>query len=148
MKKLVALLMMVVATSTFAMASDDHPVKPEELPKEVKTFLNKHFADQKISLAKMEKELWGKEYKVYLVGGSKIEFGKNNQWKEIDCEYSEVPASVIPQQIKDYVKSNFPERKITQIEKKDSRKVSYEIELDNSVEIKFNKEFTVVDIDY
>lgn len=146
MKKVLALIMMIALTSVVVSAGEDRPINPEQLPKEIKTFLKEHFPEQEISFAKVEKELLSTEYKVYLVGGNKIEFAKNNEWKEIDCEFTEVPTTLIPEQIKAYVNKNFSGQKITQIEKK--KKGGYEIELDNSVDIEFNKAFAVIDIDY
>lgn len=148
MKKLLALLMVVTLTSAFVKASDDHPIAPEQLPNSVKLFLAEHFPNEEIALAKMEKEFWGREYKVYLVGGAKIEFGKNNEWKEVDCEFSEIPYKIIPQKIREFIMGNYPEQKIIQIEKKDKKSKMYEVELGNSVEIVFDYKFNVVDIDY
>lgn len=143
---LVVVLFMCCGTS-FVLAGEDRPINPEQLPQTIKVFLDQYFPGEKIALAKMEKELFGTEYKVYLVGGSKIEFGKDKEWKEVDCEFSEVPSALIPQKIKEFVNTNYPDQKVIQIEKKNKRKVKYEVELSNSIEIEFDGHYNVVDID-
>ncbi len=130
-----------------ANAGEDRGIPPEQLPQEIKVFLNTHFKNEKIALAAMEKDLWTVEYKVYLVGGTKIEFGKDNEWKEVDSEYSEVPSSIVPSKIKQFIKANYPNQKIIELKKSSNRKKKYEVELDNSIEIEFDKDFNVIDID-
>ena len=58
--------------------------------------------------------------------------------KKIDCERNAVPDAVVPQQIKDYAAKNYADKKIVKIE---CNSYGYEIELDNGVEIKFDKDF-------
>lgn len=148
MKRIFALfVVMTVLCVTVVQAGEDRGIPPEQLPQEIKVFLSAHFSNEKIALVKMEKEFWSTEYKVYLVGGTKIEFGKDNEWKEIDCEYGEVPTSIIPPKIQHFVKANYPNQKIIQLKKNGKRKKKYEIELDNSMEIEFDNDFNVVDID-
>jgi hypothetical protein len=45
------------------------------------------------------------------VNGAKVEFTKNGEWKDVECKYGEVPAAIVPQQIRDYVAKNYPDRK-------------------------------------
>ena len=63
----------------------------------------------------------------------------------MERRYAAVPASVVPTQISDYVaKSSFPNQYIKKIERD---AYTWEIELSNGIEIKFDKEFRVIDID-
>lgn len=55
------------------------------------------------------------------VNGSKVEFAKDGAWKEVDCKYGEVPAAIVPQQIRDYVAKNFAGRKIVSIDRDQAR---------------------------
>ena len=68
----------------------------------------------------------------------------NGDWKEIQCKTTLVPEALIPAPILDYVKTNYPEAGITEIE---CKKRGYEISLTNRLEIEFNKQFVVIDID-
>ncbi len=92
----------------------------------------------------MEKELWDKKYDVVFTNGEKIEFDKNGEWKEIDCKFSAVPDILVPQQIQDHIKKQFPQNKIIQIEK-DSK--GYEIKLNNKLELKYTPTFQLKEID-
>ena len=79
---------------------------------------------------------------------TKIEFRRNNEWKKVDCEHSTtftaVPATLVPEQITAYVTTNFPNTIIKKLEKNFR---SWEIELNNGLELKFNSNFKVMEID-
>ena len=84
------------------------------------------------------------DYKVVFVNGAKVEFAKNGEWKDVECKYGEVPAAIVPQQIRDYVTKNYPKNKIVAIDR-DRR--DYEVELDNGLDLKFDLKFRLIDID-
>ena len=69
---------------------------------------------------------------------------KAQEFIQKHCKYSEVPSAIVPKQIIEYVKKQHPQAKILQIER-NSR--GYEVELNNKLEIKFNLNFQVVEID-
>lgn len=144
MKKLTIMLVCLFALQGLAKADNDQPIEVNQLPKKSLDFLKQHFADISVSYAKIEKELLDKQYDVVLTGGQKIEFDKNGEWTNVDCKHTVVPAAIIPQQIKEYVKKKFPEQKIIQIER---NKKTYEIELNNKLEVKFDQKFNVIEID-
>ena len=79
---------------------------------------------------------------------TKIEFRLNNEWKKVDCEHSTtftaVPATIVPEQITAYVNTSFPGAIIKKLEKKYR---GWEIELNNGLELKFNNNFKVMEID-
>ena len=84
-------------------------------------------------------------YKVKLSDQTKLKFNHSFEWIEVDCEHSTiygiVPASIVPEQITDYVTTNFPNNHIDQIEKEN---YGWEIELNNDHEIKFDHDFNVI----
>lgn len=88
------------------------------------------------------------EIDVVLNDYTKIEFRLNNEWKQVDCEhatkFTSVPATLVPEAITSYVNTNFPGILIKKLEKKI---VGWEIELSNELEIKFNNNFKVLEID-
>ena len=85
---------------------------------------------------------------VVLSDYTKIEFRLNNEWKKVDCEhsteYTNVPAELVPEQITAYVTANFPNAIIKKLEKKFR---GWEIELNNGLELKFNSNFRLMEID-
>jgi len=127
-----------------AWADNDKPIKVEQMPQRAQQFIKKHFSGSSIALAKMESDFLSKSYDVIFTNGNKAEFDKKGEWKEIDCKYSQVPSAIIPAAIQNYVKKQYPNTKILKIEK-DNR--SYEVKLSNGWEVKFDKNFNVIDID-
>lgn len=141
MKKLMMILAgtALMVTSAPAFAGNDRPIAVGELPATAQQFIKAHFAGVEVSLSKVDEELFDKDYKVVFVNGAKVEFTKNGE-----CKYGEVPAAIVPQQIRDYVAKNYPDRKITAIDR-DRR--DYEVELDNGLDLKFDLKFRLIDID-
>ena len=144
MKKLALLLACILAFNLAALANDDKPIKVEQLPQTSQQFIKKHFAGKGIALAKVESGIIEKSYDVIFTNGDKLEFDRKGLWTDIDCKYSEVPASVVPKQIADYVKQNHKDVKIIKIERERNR---HDVDLSNGWELTFDKNFNVVDID-
>ena len=119
MKKFTILLasLAVMASSVPAFAGKDRIITVGELPAVAQQFVQTHFKAVEVSYAKVDEELFDKDYKVVFVNGSKVEFAKDGAWKEVDCKYGEVPAAIVPQQIRDYVAKNFAGRKIVSIDR-------------------------------
>lgn len=143
-KKTLMALVCLVAFQTAAMADNDKPVNVNQLPATAQQVIKGSFAGKKVALAKVESGLIDKSYDVIFTTGEKIEFDRSGNWTEIDCKRSEVPATLVPTQIKNYVNTNYSGNKILKIEKDRNE---YEINLSNGVEVKFNKNFMVIDID-
>ena len=55
-----------------------------------------------------------------------------------------LPAAIVPQQIRDYVAKNFAGRKIVSI---DRDKRDWEVKLDNGLDLKFDLQFRLIEID-
>ena len=112
---------------------------------EINTFVSTYFPLTSIQYARQD----GNEIEVKLVDKTKIEFYLNFDWKQIDCEkglvYVSVPTELVPAQITAYVNANFPGKAIETIEKKGNR--GWEIELSNGLEIRFDSNFNVTEID-
>lgn len=146
MKKFAILLLcMTVGFVSTMKADNDKPISFEQLPAQSKELIKKHFANQSIALVKLERDFFEKKYEVILTNGNKVEFDSKGAWKEIDCKYREVPPDLIPKQITDFVKKNYPDLKITKIEKKSRNR--HEVELINDLELEFDANFNLIDID-
>lgn len=144
MKKLAILLVCVFAVSTVAMADNDKPIQIGQLPTAAQTFITKHFKGNKVALAKQETELFDKSYDVIFTNGEKIEFDRSGEWTEVSCKINGVPAAIIPQAIKAYVESNYPDARIMKIER---NRHEIEVQLSNRWEITFDNQMRVIDID-
>lgn len=144
MKRIITFVTCLIAFVGISKADDDRPITIEQLPQKAQTFIQKHFPKKEISLAKMEKDFWNKKYKIVFVNGDKVEFNNNGDWKEVDCNFSEVPMEIIPAPIRENIALKYPKAKILKIER-DSHE--YEIKLNNRLELKYNTEFQLIDID-
>ena len=129
MKQIILLFACLFALQGLAKADDDRAITVDQLPQKAQEFIQKYFPKNEISLAKMEKDFWEK---------------KDGSWEKVDCKYSTVPTGIVPQAIKDYVSKHYPEAKILKIER-DSK--TYEVKLNNQLELEFNKAFQLIDID-
>lgn len=144
MKKLLLLFVCLFTIQSVVKADDDKPVKIEQLPQLAQQFIKTHFGDSKVAIAKMETDWFDKSYDIIFTDGNKLEFDKQGNWKEVNCKYSAVPASVMPEQIQKYVTENYPGAQVLKIER-DKR--DYEVKLSNKWELKFDLQFNLIDID-
>ena len=112
---------------------------------EINTFVETYFSQTSIHQVRAEND----EIDVKLADRTEIDFYLNYDWKSIDCEdsqiYGIVPAELVPTQITDYVTANYPNNHIDKIEKKHNG--GWEIELNNGIEIEFDSNFNVIEID-
>lgn len=150
MKKITATLLAIVATAATAFAaslyaiSEDRPISYDELPAEAKTFIENYFANDEVSHIIFDRDVISVDYNVTLTSGTKLEFNSRGEWKEVDTRNSIVPNAIIPQAIAEYVKKNYPNREITEI-KRDHTYI--EVTLKGGLELTFNKNYKVVDVD-
>lgn len=129
---------------TMVMADNDKPIQVNQLPAKAQTFISTHFKNHKVAMAKEESGVFYKSYDVVFTNGEEVEFDKAGDWKEVKCRQSEVPAAIVPEAIRNYVKTNYPNTRILQIE---LDKKEYEIRLSNRMEITFDSQMRVIDID-
>ena len=146
MKKKARILLLFCAlfVQVTAFADIERPVTFGQLPVAAQQTIKKHFANHKIALAKMEYEVFGKTYDVIFTNGDKIELDSKGQWIDIHCEFSQVPNALIPAPIATYVKNNYPQTVVINIER--DRRV-YDVDLSNGLELTFTKSFKLIDID-
>ncbi|TGX83547.1 hypothetical protein E5358_02565 [Palleniella muris] len=145
MKKLALILTCLLTVFTVvAFAGNDKVITVKQLPNNAQLFLKSHFNANKVALVKMENKIITKDYEVTFVNGNKIDFDSNGNWEEIDCKATVVPKKVVPVKIYNYVKSNYPKEKIVKIER--DRK-GYAIKLSNRMELDFNNNFQLTEID-
>ena len=145
MKKILfALVAIFTLGISNAAADNDKLINKSELPAQAQQFIDAHFANVKLTYAKLERDFFERSYEVVLADGTKIEFASNGSWRDVDCRYEEVPAAIIPQAIKEYVNNNYPGEKILKIE---HDRGYYELKLSNRYALTFNKDYKIVDID-
>jgi len=138
-----AIIALIFGTST-AYADNDRPINVSQLPQKSQQFIKQHFSNEKVAYAKKERDLLKTKYEVVFTCGSKIEFSKDGEWKEVDCKYAKVPDAIIPPRIMEFVTTNYEGVSITEIDR-DRR--DYEIKLSNGLELTFDLKFNLIEID-
>lgn len=145
MKKILVFIAAVFTFGVFsANADNDRVINKDKLPAVSQQFINTYFGNNKISFVKEERDFLDKSYEVVFTDGTKLEFSRNGEWKDVDCRYSEVPSAVVPEAIRNYVANNYAGEKILQI---DHERNEYEVRLSNRLELTFDKNFNIIDID-
>lgn len=150
MKKITAIILTVVATATTALAAtaividNDTPITFNELPEAAKEFVHKHFGKEQVSHVTLDNDIINKEYTLVFASGTKLEFNGDGDWKEVDCRYTEMPQGLVPEQIENYIKNNYPNSKIREIKREHG---GWEVKITGGWELTFNRDFKLVDID-
>ena len=126
MKKILSILVLAIAAVQFAFAGDIITKDAMKLPLPARNI-------------KIENEiLQTKKYDVLLTNATEIDFDNRGNWIEVDCKKAAVPATIVPDFVKEYMKANgYHSEFVTQIER--DRK-GYEVELNTDLSLKFTKD--------
>lgn len=143
-KSLIVSTALLFLSAVSVRADHDRPVQFNQLPVAAQEFVKTYFADEKVSFAKEERDFMEVRYEVMFTNSIKIEFYKDGQWKEIDCKYSVLPAGIVPEQIVNYVSNNFQGVQIHSIDR-DRRDI--EVSLTNGLELTFDLNYNLIDMD-
>ncbi|MBR3757605.1 MAG: PepSY-like domain-containing protein [Bacteroidaceae bacterium] len=136
MKKLLGLIVCMLLTVSAMCARDRVSRDVNLLPTEARELIKNHFAEASISYLKVDKNLFRVEgYDVRLTDGTELDFNSKGQWTEIEAEKNAVPASLIPDVIKKYMKQNYNGQRVKKI--KHNRR-GYELKLSNGLEVEFD----------
>ena len=145
MKKIFLTAALLLAGITVTLAGNDRPITVDKLPAAAQNFLKSYFSDLTVAYAVEDPKFAGSEYEVTYTDRTEVEFDTKGEWTSVERKYTAVPAAIVPKQNTDYVgKSNFPSQEIRKIER---NAYTWEIELTNGLEIKFDRNFRVIDID-
>ena len=145
MKKWTFVFISMFIMNVSVWAGNDKPIQVTGLPKMAQSFIKNHFADQSVAVAKMETEFMDRSYDVIFANGDKVEFDKKGKWTKVDCKHGQVPQGIIPMPIQKYIAKNYPDAKVIKIELTDRK--GYEVDLNNGLDIEFDKRMNVKDID-
>ena len=136
MKKLILILLAALPFWSCE-SSNIKPIEFSSLPSKAQSFVKQHFADKTITMVFCDDELFDTDYEVRFDDGSSVEFDDKGEWTSVEVKTAGgVPEAVIPQNIRTFVASSHPTCYIVDINK-DRRE--YEVELNNGVDIVFDK---------
>ena len=144
MKKMIFALVCIFALATKVSADNYKPIAQDQLPQKAQSFLLFYFPKAEISLARKETEFMELNYGIIFTDGSKVEFDHKGNWAEVDCIPNPLPEGIVPAAINKVVKDRYPTARVMKIER-DNR--GYEVVLNNRVELTFNKDMQLIDID-
>lgn len=145
MKRIFVSAALLFAGITASFAGDrERPITLDKLPAAAQEFLAANFKDLTLAYAVEDPKFIGSEYEVVYTDRTEVDFESNGEWSSVERKYAAVPAAIVPAQIADYVKKNFAGESIRKI---DRNKYTWEVELSNGLEIKFDRKFQVVEID-
>ena len=106
--------------------------------------MQKYFNVSDIAYIEREREGVHHEYKVYLKNAVEIEFDYQGNFKSIDCQITSVPEGIVPELIRSFVQTHYPDHLIVEYA------VGYRyltVELGNGMELIFDLEGHFVRVD-
>jgi hypothetical protein len=135
----VIVLSLIICHLTFGISACAN----QDTPPTAQAFIKKYFPHSSIVLVETDSDDEDTGYSVWLNDGSKIDFDLQGNWKRVARKKSGVPAILIPQDITQYVKTNYPEEVIFKLSKKP---YGYKIELSNDMDLRFNSQCQFMEV--
>lgn len=127
----------------------DEDIAPGDLPEKIRNFITTHFAGTTIEEAERENN---GHFEVELSNDVKLIFdadgnflGRADDEDNDDKDDDDIAVSELPQVIKDYIAENYPDNTIIEAEREDDD--SFEVTLNNGMELKFDAEGNFVSVD-
>ena len=111
-------------------------MQASEYPSEITSYVSTHFPNNSILQIVKDSEGMTKKYEVLLSENIRLEFDNKKEITDIDGN-KQLPNSVIPEKILQYVMANYPNNVITDWELENKRQ---QIGLDNGLDLEFNLE--------
>lgn len=142
MKKYFSVVLM--ALCSLAACAKEQVITFDQVPEPAKAIVAAHFDASQIAYVTLDKDLLDVEYEVKFNDGRSLEFNKAGELTKVDCKQTEVPAALIPELVRQYVKANFPNAFITEWGKDDRR---WKAELSNGLDLEFNSKYEFLRID-
>lgn len=144
MKKILALCVALATLVGTAHADEKRAIDIGQLPAAGQEFLKTYFDGHTVAFVAEEGLLWGKEYEVRFTDGTQVEFDEKGAWKEVRVRAGAVPDALVPQDVAGLVGRDYPQVAIRGIERD---RQGWEVRLSNGLELEFDRQMRLVDID-
>ncbi len=141
MKKQILLICLVLAS---IYGKGQHAIIPlEQLPEYSQYFLSQHFPMIKVSNVMIDT---GRDttYTAIVGNEAEVEFDKFGYWTDVEMRSNDVPHTIVPDPITNYVLNNHANQRIVKIERDETK---YLVLLSNGMELKFNGLYQLYEID-
>lgn len=142
MKKYFSVVLIVLCSLTAC--ANEQVIPFDQVPEPAKAIVAAHFDASQIAYVTLDKGLLDTEYDIKFNDGRSLEFNKAGELLKADCKQTEVPAALIPEAVRAYVKAHFPNVFITEWSKDDRR---WKAELNSGLDLEFNSKYEFVRID-
>ena len=120
---------------------DEKQIGFDRLPSAAQAFIMQYFPDEEVSYAEMDRDDGRRDYSVHLSDGTEIDFDENGNWTNVDCNYSVLPAGLLPAKAMEEISSRHPEAKPYKVEKE---RMGYEVSLTDGWELVFDASWNYV----
>jgi len=143
-KKLIKNSLMATALAFTLTSCDNEEVIPStDLPSEITSYISTHFPNNSIVQVIKDRDGLTKTYDILLSESISLEFNRKKEIIDIDG-VAQLPNSVIPEKILQYVTTNYPTNFITDWELDDKNQ---QVQLDNGLDLEFkmNGDFLRID---
>ena len=134
----------LIALCSLTACANEQVIPFDQVPEPAKAIVAAHFDASQIAYVTLDKGLLDAEYDVKFNDGRSLEFNKAGELLKVDCKQTEVPAALIPEVVRAYVKANFPNAFITEWSKDDRR---WKADLNSGLELEFNSKYEFIRID-
>ena len=135
MKKITLIALLISVFALGACARGKQPVAFENVPQVVQTEMQKTYAPNQIQYITFQKELGRKIYTFVLGEGTKVKYDHKGILRKVDNKGG-INETLVPEVIMEYVRKTFLNATITEYKYERS---CQEVELNNSIELVFNK---------
>ena len=132
-----------LAAFVLALSADDRPMAYEKLPALAKEYIQTNFPGEKTTMVTKDDDLIFADYTVMLSNGIRLEFEHSGALTQISSPNG-IPAELVPVSIRNYVQAHYPDAGYLDFE---IGKRTYEVKLTNRMELKFNNNFHIIEID-
>ena len=143
-KKLIKNSLMATALAfTLTSCDNEKVIASTDLPSEITSYISTHFPNNSIVQAIKDRDGLTKTYDILLSESISLEFNRKKEIIDIDG-VTQLPNSVIPEKILQYVTTNYPTNFITDWKLDDKNQ---QVQLDNGLDLEFkmNGDFLRID---
>lgn len=142
MKK--SFLFAVIMLLACSACGKDQVISYDQLPANAKNVVEKYFDKNNIAYVKKDGIGDWVEYEVKFLNQDEVDFNSNGEVRSVEMKSGAVPSELVPRQILDFVAKNYAGQTIVQYS---VIYRGYEIELSSGLEIKFDKQCNVTELD-
>ena len=144
MKKIMFAVIAFVCCASSACADNDKIITFEQLPAAAQELVQQYQDVANIAYVKLDPELFGDKYEVRFNDGKEFDFEEDGTLRKVDYQREAVPAALVPEVGRQQISASFPQTFIVEWGKDDW---GWKAELNNKLEIKFNRKLEMLGLD-